>query len=325
MPLPITKGSDIIKVDHVKIMIYGQPGTGKTSAAFTSSPNVLLLDCDNGAYRSNYRKDAVQVNSWDDIANITADDLKDYDTVVVDTVGRLLDFLTSSLIEHDPKLGYRGALTLQGYGQLKTQFREWTKHLSTLGKDLIMVAHDREDKKGDQSVVRPDIQGGSYSEVFKIADAVGYLYTGDKPREPELTSNVLDFNPTPMWEGKNVAKLDPIKVPNFNFQPDFLAGVIADIKEAINELSKEGKMIADVVSTHKKRIDKVKTVQALNTELDKYKGSIPDAQSAIKRILFNKSKGLGFAYDADKGVFTSAEKPAADDAGEDVQGVPEND
>lgn len=327
MPLKITKGSELIKVDNIKMLIYGQPGTGKTSTAFTAD-DVLLLDCDNGAYRSNFRKDAVEVNSWSDIASIAPADIADYKTIAVDTVGRLLDFLAVDIMQKNPKMGYQGALTLQGYGQLKAQFNTWIKSLMTLSKDVVMIAHDKEEKRGDLTAVRPDIQGGSYSEVFKIADSVGYMYIGDHPAEGELTANVLDFNPTQSWEGKNVAKLQPIRVPKFDITPNFLASVITDIKDAINQHSVQGKMISDLVAKHKSDIDKASTVKALNKELGRYQGSIEDAKPSIKRILFNRSKALGYEYDADKAEFIEPAKSKdvvkSEKDAQDVAGIPEN-
>ena len=74
--------------------IYGQPGIGKTSIAL-SFPKPLLIDTDNGLYRvqAEYRCDSVQVESFQDILDVLQEDLKDYDTIVIDTLGKLIDFI----------------------------------------------------------------------------------------------------------------------------------------------------------------------------------------------------------------------------------------
>ena len=289
MALVITKSSDPIEVKNIKVMLYGQPGVGKTSTAFTAS-NVLLLDCDNGAYRSGFRKDAVQVDSWKDIAGISPEDIKAYDTIAIDTVGRLLDFLAADIMRGNSKMGYNGALSLQGYGQLKSQFAQWVKTLGTMGKDIVMIAHDKEDKRGDEVAIRPDIQGGSYGEVFKIADSVGYMYRGEQ-------GNVLDFNPSTRWEGKNVAGLAPIQIPDYRVEPDFFAGVISGIKASMNALSAEGKMIADMVAHERKAINAIDTADGLNNAVDKVAGLLQQAQNPVKKIIMDRAKVIGIQFD----------------------------
>ena len=119
MALKIIKRDEPIEVKQIVSTIYGAPGIGKTSTAFTAE-KPLLLDFDAGAYRSANRQDCVQPQMWDDVLNITADDLKPFKTVVVDTVGRALDMLTAYIVEQDPKMKQRGGeLTLKGYGRLK--------------------------------------------------------------------------------------------------------------------------------------------------------------------------------------------------------------
>src|SRR3990167_5019230 len=116
MALKIHKASDPILVTQIKMLIYGQPGIGKSSFGFTAEAP-LTLDFDDGARRSAFRQDIVQIGSWADVNNITPEDLKPYKTLVIDTVGRALDFIAASLIADNPKLGSKtGGLTLQGYG-----------------------------------------------------------------------------------------------------------------------------------------------------------------------------------------------------------------
>src|SRR6185295_2678119 len=104
MTLRITKATDPIEVKNICLTIYANPGIGKTSMAFTAE-KPLLLDFDRGAYRSGNRGEVVQVESWADIMGITADDLKPYKTVAIDTAGRALDALTSHILRTNPKAG----------------------------------------------------------------------------------------------------------------------------------------------------------------------------------------------------------------------------
>ncbi|MEK5761254.1 AAA family ATPase, partial [Acinetobacter variabilis] len=75
------------------------PGIGKTSLAF-SATNPILFDFDKGAHRAGkYRKDTVQVNNWSEVSSLTANDLLGYDTVIVDTAGRMLDVIIAHLVK----------------------------------------------------------------------------------------------------------------------------------------------------------------------------------------------------------------------------------
>jgi len=189
MGLKITKASDPVSVEQLTIAVYAPPGLGKTSLAFTAD-SPLLLDFDHGAHRSAFRKDSVKVAAWDDVTSITKKDLEPYQTIIVDTVGRALDTLTTTLIGENPKFkGYGGALSLQGYGALKSTFTTWLKTMHSFGKDVILIAHSDEQHKGDDLIERLDVQGGTKNEIYKAVDAMGRLAVVNKTR-------VLNFDPT---------------------------------------------------------------------------------------------------------------------------------
>ena len=113
MALKIIKSSEPIRVDRLNVVIYGQPGCGKSSLAFTSDAP-LMLDFDNGAYRAANRKDIVRVERWADITDLGESDLADYKTIIVDTAGRALDALSADIIKRNSKAGANGALNLKG-------------------------------------------------------------------------------------------------------------------------------------------------------------------------------------------------------------------
>ena len=98
MGLKITRASDPIVITRLNICVYGPPGIGKTSLAFTAS-RPLLLDFDQGAHRAAGRKDTVQVHQWGDVAGIAAGDLSEFDTIIVDApaAGHMLTFLQAPM------------------------------------------------------------------------------------------------------------------------------------------------------------------------------------------------------------------------------------
>lgn len=316
MTLNITTGDTPIKVQRVNVLLYGPPGHGKTSLAF-SAGDPLLLDFDNGSHRSGFRRDAVIVEKWSDTATITAADLKPYKTVIIDTVGRALDQLTVMLQEDNPKLRTRhGGLTLQGYGELKGAFTSWIRSLQVMGKDVVMVAHDKEDKRGDDVVLRADIQGGSYAEIFKLADAVGYLHIGDKGR-------ILDFSPSDYHTGKNPAALPAIVVPDLNQDPDFLNGLIGQIKDGIGNIGAESQAVKNEVTKWRRKINKAKTAEAMNdlyAERDEIEKQAVRVQ--VQKLMQTRCKTTGIHFDKEAGEFVDPPKddatPGVDDLDEDA-------
>lgn len=304
MAIKITSANESIEVKNIKILIYGQPGVWKTSIAFTSE-SPLLLDFDQGSYRSEFRKDVVQIETWQDIAQMTEEDLKSYSTICVDTVGRLLDVMTSHIIKENPKLARSsGALTLQGYGELKANYAQWLKRLIGYGKDIVLIAHDREDKKGDDLIVRPDIQGGSYGEVFKQSDGIAYMY-----RTPK--GIMLDFSPND-GVGKNVVNFSIMQVPNFHQQPKYLAEIIQQIKDAMNRLGTEGQKVKASIDEWRNKISELKTDKEINKIIPEIKKiSDKSIQLQVKHILNNQAQQLELIYEGSKDSGKYVERAAA--------------
>ena len=92
----IKKSNELVIPTTVKMMIYGQAGMGKSTVAL-SAPKPLLLDFDNGVKRMNMAHleniDTVQVTSWSDVQQVLQEDLSAYQTIVVDTIGKMMDFI----------------------------------------------------------------------------------------------------------------------------------------------------------------------------------------------------------------------------------------
>lgn len=296
MPLKITKESDPIEVKQLTFAIYAPPGLGKTSLAFTAS-KTLLLDFDHGAYRSAFRKDTVTVDSWADIADIAAEDVADYDTIAIDTAGRALDALTAHLITDNPKFkGYGGALSLQGYGALKSTFIGWLKRLHGFGKDVILLAHSDEQRNGDDIIERLDVQGGSKNEIYKAADAMGRLSAKNKSR-------ILTFDPTEAAFGKNPGQMEPLTVPHFSEKPDFMAQVIADTKARLNKMTEAQKAAADEIQKWSERFDEADDPGSFDSLKDECSEASEAVRDNVKRLLIKKAKDKGFEFDKQAGSF----------------------
>lgn len=301
MPLKITRAADPITVDRLNLVIYGPPGLGKTSLAFTAE-SPLLLDFDQGSHRAANRKDAVIVSDWSDIANITADDLAPFKTIIIDTAGRALDTITANIIKTDPKGHKNGALTLPGYGTLKTRFTTFLKLLNSFGKDVVLVAHMDEQRNGDDVIERLDVQGGSKNEIYKAADAMGRLVITNGQRR-------LLFSPTDAAFGKNPGQLDPIVVPHVDDPAfaDLLASVIGQTKAKLNELSAEQQATVAEQEWFRTTLPKVNSADEINALIERAKG----AGKACVTMLHARATELGLVGDKATGTYKAKEPEAA--------------
>ena len=303
-PLRIIRSTDAIAVEHPILTIFGQPGICKTSLGY-SAKDPLLLDFDDGAHRAANRRDTLPIHVWSDVEQITADTLAPYATIVVDTVGRCLDLMTINIIEQTPKYGRDGSLTLQGYGVLKARFRTWMTQLRTLGKDVVLIAHGKEDKDGDTLLVRPDITGASYGEVMKTSDLVGFLYMAGKNR-------VLDFNPTDRWVGKNPGQWKPLQIPPVEKATETLAKLIDEARKALGAISQASAQVAAQVEAWKSAIAAYTKVEEFNNAIPEIRKLTPVQNVQVKKLLMDRSKELNFTFDDKKVQFNApATEPVA--------------
>lgn len=280
--LKIVKASDPVLIERLNVCIYAPPGVGKTTLAFTAT-DPLLLDTDRGSHRSSNRKDIVQVTSWSDIVAMNAEELAPYKTLIVDTAGRALDFLTSDIIAENAKMGRGGALTLQGFGVLKTRFAAWLKMLNTFGKDVVLIAHMDEQRSGDDIVERLDVQGGSKGEIYKSVDAMGRIFVRGKDR-------IIDFSPRENAFGKNPCNMDvvPFKLDD----PTLLGTLMATMKERMNRLSEDQKAAQDEISEWQTAINDFSEADDFNRNL----AEIKKASKAVQSAAAKKAKELGLVF-----------------------------
>jgi hypothetical protein len=310
--LKIVKGHEAIPVDHPVFLLFGQPGICKTSLGY-STAEPLLRDYDKGAHRAVNRRDTLVIESWADVVESnSAEALAPYKTVVEDTVGRTLDLITADIAATDPKKAPGGNLSQQGWGVLKNRFRTHIATLRALGKDVLLIAHDKEDKDGDTRIVRPDIVGGSYGEVMKSADFVGYLYMSGKDR-------VLDFNPTDRWVGKNPAGWAPFKVPTPEKAQDFMAELMNRGRQALGAISEASAQVMQQVDTWRLKIASLTTAKELNEQIPLANALAAILQPQVKRLMLDRAKAIGLEFDRATAQFVApkkADEPVGAAAGE---------
>lgn len=297
MPLKIIRESDPVVVSQLIFCFYGEPGVGKTSLGFTAA-DVMLLDFDHRVHASKNRKDSSRMEDWDDAAGIVAGDLAGRKTVAVDTAGRALDKLSLDIIKRNPKNGKGGSLSLPGFGILKNEFIGWKNMIQSFGLDLILLCHSDEKQKGEETIVRLDVQGGSKNEIYKCADVMGRLYMADGKR-------YLNFNPTEHSFGKNPSGLGIIEVPDFEEEPLFLAKLIQGVKDNINSQTEGQRKAAAYLEMWKLRITEAITAadfDGLLATLQAEECSEPTRRT-LKCVLRDHGISQGVEFDKASGVF----------------------
>jgi len=308
MALKIIRATDVVKVATLKVLLYGQPGLGKTSFGFTCNAP-LCLDFDKGSYRSEQRKDYLEIDSWASVIELmnSPETLAPYQTIIIDTVGRCLDMITLQIITSNPKMGNsNGALSQKGWGELKSIFQAWMRRLALLNKDVIMICHDKEDKDGDRVFKRPDVQGGSYAEVMKSADLIGYLGM----RENKAT---IDFTPCDDFVAKNAARFKAEVLPDFNGNGrSYGANLLAAAKKVLSSLSERVAETAKIIEDWRTTIDGYTTPEECTAALPQIGGLSHDIAGQVKALLNNRTKELGIGYNAEKKEFYKAQEVGAE-------------
>lgn len=299
MALRIIKSEEVIKVEQLVTVLYGAPGLGKSTLGFTAE-SPLMLDFDHGAHRAANRMDSVKVESWTEIDMITPSDLTDYSTIIIDTAGRALDFLSADIIKRNQKMGRSGALTLQGYGQLKSRFTGWLNSLKLLGKDVVLIAHASEERNGDEVVERLDVQGGSKGELYKSADAMGRLTMLNGNR-------ILSFSPSDAAFGKNPGCLPSLNIPDITDNKKFLAEQITAIKKKLNAITEEQRLRMDIISEWKSKFDSFSSIKDYNNAISTFGDEQPEISKIVKAEMHRRALDAGYKFNTDKGEYECEE------------------
>jgi len=250
--MPIIKKNDVTPERPVIIVLYGTPGTGKTSVSSTAN-EPILIDTDRGFDRAVQRIDTLTASSWEEI---TAEyqTLKGYKTIIVDTAKAMLDdFLSAYAIKCDAKLSYN---TLKRFGRMADDFKLFVNTVRSYGADLIFICHDKETQDGDNIKHSPDCTGQSKDLLIRIADQVGYVSVINGKR-------TIQFEPRENYVGKNVARLGLQDVPDATSEEfeTFMAGIISDVRKAIQNNSEAQREANELLTAMRSDLD-----AALNPE-----------------------------------------------------------
>lgn len=298
-----------VKTETICAVIYGAPNVGKTTLALTSSKPVLI-DFDEGSQRAAFVDDPAVVvcRRWSDLAGMEEDDLKPFDTIVIDTVGAALTKLAADLMRRDPSLGRNGALILPGWGRLGNDFRAFLDRMRGYGKDVILIAHMKEQENEGRITERIVAAGQSRDEIYQRADIMGRIVIrADLDRDD--TQRWLSFKFTTAAYAKNVGLKDyPLPLPSEDGST--MARIISDAKDAMNGQAKERREVESL----KRSIREAKTPEDFTGVAHALRAA--NAPLPPKRDLMDRAKSAGYRWDADDEAFVDPNAAAAESKSE---------
>lgn len=322
--MAIKKASELnFSQKKIAMLITGRPGGRKTTTAL-SAPKPLLIDLEDGIDRVEacYRADTMQAEGTmieryqtfiNDIAN---EDLSDYETIVVDTLGKLVDLITPVVIKENAANGQKDGktLSLKGYGAVAAKIKEFIELVKSKGKHLIFIAHVEEFQDDDVTKVRVSIPGQTKNNIWKDIDLGGYMeFQGKKC--------VINFTPTTRYDAKGGHGIvGSFEVPVLkstleggNFEDNNFLTVLFDKylstfqmeQDLYNTNRNAYKEVMKIVP----EIQAITTVDALNDVVKKIKDikHVLTSREELLSHIANKAEELGATYDKEKKCYTIIE------------------
>lgn len=302
------KPSELVAKPGIVAMIYGSPGSGKSTLA-CSAPNAVMIDADGGVMRINgaHQVPTLQVTKWEEIVE-AINEVKqstEVESVVIDTVGKMLNYMEEYIKRTSTgkkiEVNRDGSLSLKGYGKRKQMFIDFIKGITTLGKNVIFVGHDKEETRGDETVIRPEVGGSSTNDLMKELDLVGYM---------EMNGNIrtISFTPTDRFYAKNTCDMPgviPIPVlidenRQIIGENNFFSSVIAGYKRRIEENVNNNRKLEDLKEMINANIAEVKTAEDANNFVEWAKGvdHVYNSAAIAKTAVSRKARELGLTFDS---------------------------
>jgi hypothetical protein len=302
----IVKADDPVSIERVWILIYGEPGIGKTTTAFSCNNPILLNFNKTGVNRAKNRKDHITITSWSELEKNKKDlieAIKGYDTIIFDTIEDMLNLLGTNLKESDYKLRKGG---FAFWAALRDGFKDFMNLIDANNKDMFFITHIKEKDEGEVRIKRPLISGQAYDFMIGLSDFIGYMHAQGKKR-------VLDFNVADTHYGKNPANFSPLEIPHFETDPEWMKSIIEEMKSALSSSNEASKHAIDAFKSAKKELSAMNgvSVEEINNYLEKYSEKLGKAQKKeIFESVTEKCKKLGYVWDKDqKGFYDPKPKP----------------
>ena len=301
----------------IRMLIAGYPGIGKTTLAL-SAPTPLYIDVDLSAERIdrdvlNLAKGVTQPRDYDELRRdlglgcsdmelqTVKANLKPFETIVIDTGGKLLTIMGQYGMKTEPKYARRdGSLSLQGYGWLGKEFQRFLDHcIYQLDKHIVIIFHTVEDKDGDDTKLRIKAEGSSKNSVWEVMDLGGFM-------EMRGNSRTIGFSNCERYFAKGTRGIHGVRtIPELapGKPNDFLTKLFAEYNaisaQEAEQAAAEKAAYDAVMKQGKALIETIKDVESANAAMAEWK-KLKHALTSSKelgRLWNDKVNACGLMFD----------------------------
>ena len=252
------------------------------------------------------RKDFIQPESYDELINDLKGDLSDYETIVVDTGGKLLDLMKAYVIRNDIKNAKKdGSLSLQGYGAVAREFTKFMNYIYyELRKHCVIIFHAVEEKQDEDTKLRILVEGSTKNTVWQNIELGGFI-------EMRGNKKTIGFDNCERYFAKSsfgIKGLYSIPELNETTKNDFLTQLFekanSNIKEESKIFEEERKEYQKVMDEYVPVIENmtVETVEEVSEKIRVAEHKLT-SQKELKSRFLEKLKDLNMQYNKETGKY----------------------
>ena len=285
-------------------LIYGQTGVGKSTLACGAS-SAIMIDFDGGIERVaiGNRVNYTAVTTWDEALADTKSAISlGYKSVVIDTVGKMIDCIEQYIMTNNPTMRDRkGGLTLKGFGMRKIIFMDYLKSLKASGVNMVFVAQETETEEDGRKIRRPACGSDKMAtELLQDIDIAGYLHVVNGRR-------VLEFGCVDYAWTKNACALPgSMTLPDLatgsndtmkKIEEDFHTWQVAKVEKSAAYAETVAKI--DAMVGNAKTAEELTEVQGMILEMPEVLTSKMYARQAV----INAARSIGCKWDKEQNKY----------------------
>jgi hypothetical protein len=175
----ITSTKDMA-LDYAKVVLYGPPGSGKTTMGATF-PSVLFLSAESGLLSVRDKDiDVWTINGWEDLEE-AYDYLRKgghgYKSVVIDSLTEVQKKLAEHIIKKFPgkRRDYEDLMSQSDWGYAIDKLRKMCRAFRDLPMNVVFIALDQQEQGEAETITKPALSGKTMAvELLGWVDAAIY-------------------------------------------------------------------------------------------------------------------------------------------------------